>query len=321
MQLAIENFLLQIESVICPACNVVFATPNITRMPNMTRESKVEADLHRVLPDPIIRASFVAICPSCMYSWWFSAFASHYIIPDLVPDTPDVELSRKFAHAVLTGRNNGSSPLERFNLAMNGCWCSREQFMVAGTMNSPEYQEENTRWLQLAAQELGEALADESWSGNRNRYIYQMGEILRQLGQFEQALEYFNQVDRRSMLPKQLVDHQKQMAAARQSHSVTLPPHLVEEIFLPKRSEQPIYIQYAIPPQAQQQQAPSIPQQQNTTVTPATDIYAPQNGNRYSPNSRLNGLVPQQHRPGQQPAPPKQEQYEGYLNIPLILPA
>ena len=239
--LVIENFVLRPESVICPACNTVFATPNIVRMPNMTRDSKVEADLHRVLPDPIIRSAFVAICPACIYAWWFSAFASHYIIPDLVPETPDVELSKKFAHAVLTGRNNSSHSLDRATLALNGCWCSRESHTVAGTLNSEEYAADNTRWLTLAAQELDVALKDEEWSGNRNRYMYMMGEILRQLGDFDTALLYLNLVDRRSMLPRQLVEHQKQMTVARQAQPVTLPPHLVEEIFLPKPVLQPTY--------------------------------------------------------------------------------
>jgi hypothetical protein len=239
--LVIENFALRPESVICPECNTVFATPNIVRMPNMTRESLVEADLHRVLPDPIIRSAFVAICPACIYAWWFSAFAAHYIVPDLVPETPDVELSKKFAHAVLTGRKNGSHALDRATLALNGCWCAREQHTVAGTLNTPEYVAENTRWLTLAAQELDAALRDQEWEGNRNRYTYMMGEILRQLGDFDTALAYFNLVDRRAMLPKQLVEHQKQMAAARQSQTVTLPPHLVEEIFLPKPVQQPTY--------------------------------------------------------------------------------
>lgn len=307
--LVIENFVLRPESVICPECNTVFATPNIARMPNMTRDSKVEADLHRVLPDPIIRASFVAICPACIYAWWFSAFASHYIIPDLVPDTPDVELSKKFAHAVLTGRKNGSHSLDRSTLALNGAWCSREQHAVAGTLNSPEYQADNTRWLTLAAQELDEALRDQEWTGNRNRYMYIMGEILRQLGDFDTSLAYLNMVDRRALLPKQLVDHQKQMAAAHQAQTVTLPPHLVEEIFLPKPVEQPTYTKYEIPPQPARQapppaQAQGIPAQgySATQGIPAAQNYPTPPGNR------PNGI---QQNP----------QYEGYINIPHILSA
>lgn len=304
--LVIENFVLRPESVICPACNTVFATPNVTRLPNMTRDSQVEADLHRVLPDPIIRASFVAVCPSCIYAWWFSAFSSHYILPELVPDTPDIELSKKFAHAVLTGRNNGSHSLDRANLALNGAWCARECHVLAGTTGSAEYQADNTRWLTLAAQELQEALLDESWTGNRNRYSYIMGEILRQLGEFDAALGYFNVVDRRSLLPKQLVEHQKQMAAAHQAQIVTLPPHLVEEIFLPKPVQQPTYTKYEIPPQPAQPAQPTPPQNYGNNQPQAyarPGMPTPPGG-----AARPGGVQPNQ-------------QYEGYINIPQILSA
>lgn len=239
--LVIQDFHIRAESVICPACNVVFATPNIAKMPNLTRDSQVEADLHRVLPDPFIRAAFIAICPACIHAWWFSAFAPHYIIPDLVPETPDVELPKKFAHAVLTGRKSGAHALDRATLALNGCWCAREAYAQAGTLDSEEYAADNVRWLTLAAQELDEALRDQDWNGNRNRYMYMMGEILRQLGDFGSAMKYLEAVDRRSRLPRQLVEHQKQMTAASQSQPVTLPPHLVEEIFLPKPVAVPTY--------------------------------------------------------------------------------
>jgi hypothetical protein len=335
--LVIENFALRPESVICPECNTVFATPNIVRMPNMTRESIVEADLHRVLPDPIIRSAFVAICPACIYAWWFSAFAAHYIVPDLVPETPDVELSKKFAHAVLTGRKNGSHSLDRATLALNGCWCSREQHTVAGTLNTPEYVADNTRWLSLAAQELDAALRDQEWEGNRNRYTYMMGEILRQLGDFDTALAYFNLVDRRAMLPKQLVEHQKQMAAAHQSQTVTLPPHLVEEIFLPKPVQQPTY-SIPAPPEGSVSRANGFaPARTNGIAASSNGIYpgqisgSPASANGIYPSqtsgspatsggiypSPRNGVPAQTNGTTQSTGTPS----SGYLNIPQTISA
>jgi lipopolysaccharide biosynthesis regulator YciM len=119
---------------------------------------------------------------------------------------------------------------------LNGCWCAREAYVVAGTSQQPEAIADNTRWLNLAKQELEEALADHDWDGNRNRYQYIMGEVLRQLGEFEAAIKYFEGVDRRSMLPRQLVVHQIKMAQAQQCQPDFLPPHLVEMIFLPKQA-------------------------------------------------------------------------------------
>jgi len=230
----IQEFVINDTSVVCPACNTVFATPNLAKMPNITRDSLIEADLHRVLPDPNIRAALVAMCPACIYTWWMSAFAPHYILPQLVPESPEIELPKKFAHAVLSGRQNGSHSLDRALLSLNGCWCAREAHLASGTLGSEEYVTTNHRWLTLAVQELDAALRDPEWDGNRSRYHYMMGEMLRQLGQFDAAVKEFNVVDRRSMLPRQLVEHQKTLAVAMNAEPTALPPFIIEEIFLPK---------------------------------------------------------------------------------------
>jgi hypothetical protein len=232
--LDVHGFYIKAQSVVCPQCNEVFATLDLAKMNKLTPDSQVETDLHRVLPDPLIRSTFIAVCPACLYAWWFAAFAPHYVVPDLVPESPTIEFPKKFALAVLSGRNNGAHALDRAMLPLNGCWCAREVHTKAGTSNTPEAVAENIKWLTLASQELEEALKDDNWDGNRNRYQYIMGEVQRQLGEFDKAIAYFQSVDRRSMLPRQLVTHQLQMAEAKLSNPDLLPPFLVEMIFLPK---------------------------------------------------------------------------------------
>ncbi|MBZ0188912.1 MAG: hypothetical protein K8F91_21895, partial [Candidatus Obscuribacterales bacterium] len=159
-------------------------------MPKISLESKVEADLHRVLPDAFIRSSLLATCPECIYTWWQSAFRNSFMLPTMVADAPPVSNSKKFAHAVLTGRKEGAHALDRAMVALNGYWCAKEEFL------------EGNKWLELASRELKEALADESWVGNRGRYHYIMGEVFRLLSDFDSALESFSKVTRRSALPK-----------------------------------------------------------------------------------------------------------------------
>ncbi len=217
-----ENFVLQTVSVQCPECEVVFATDMLAHTPNMTKDTPVETDLHRILPHPSVRAALIAMCPACLYTNWYSSFVEDSLIPFMAVAPAEVAFSKKFAHAVLTGRKIGAHHLDRALFALNGSWCACE----AG--------EPCEKWLELAGQELESALADDSWTGNRSRYQYIMGEICRLLGDFHGAVRHYNQVDRKSQLPKSLVDHQRQEAINGNSKPVQLPPEYVEAIFFPK---------------------------------------------------------------------------------------
>jgi hypothetical protein len=234
MQVTIQDFIIREASVVCPSCYTPFATPQLADMPDLTPQTVVEADLHRVLPDAAIRGALIAICPACIYTWWSTAFAAHFFVPQMLVPSPAIESAKKFAHAVLTGRKNGAHALDRALLALNGCWCSRETYASLGDDKAEEAQAENIKWMKLAVQELEEALNDDSWNGNRSRYSYMMGEMLRQLGDFHKAVKYLDLVDRKSMLPFELIRHQREMAVNGQSEPVQLPPHLVEQIFMPK---------------------------------------------------------------------------------------
>lgn len=208
----------------------MFATPSIVRMPNITRDSKIEADLHRVLPDAAIRAALVAMCPACSYTWWISSFRPHLFKPGFVPPTPIIDHPKKFAHAVLTGRQNQAHALDLALLALNGGWCAREG-------GNP-----SERWLELAGGELEKALKDNSWDGNRSYYHYVMGELCRLSGDFKKAVNQFNLVGPESMLPKELVERQKVLAVSGNDAPALIPPHLVEMLYCPwaKSSESQI---------------------------------------------------------------------------------
>jgi hypothetical protein len=214
-------FKLRQLTVTCPECQTIFATYEVARMPPIDQSTPVESDLHRVLPDAELRSSLLAMCPNCIYTWWLSSFKEHHFLPQVVPDTPPTEPATKFAHAVASGRKYNVHALDKAVLALNGFWCAREEG-VSGD-----------KFLALAKKELSVALADNTWDGNRARYNYVMGEILRLSGEFQGAAKYFEQVDKRAGLPTELVAKMREFALSGNKNSVRLPPHIVGQIFVP----------------------------------------------------------------------------------------
>jgi hypothetical protein len=204
-------------------------------MPNMARETPVEADLHRILPDAALRSNLLAMCPNCVYTYWLTSFAQHYFLPQVVPDSPPVAPSKKFAHAVQSARKVNNHSLDRAVLALNGYWCAREEsFDQATSVLSPDnVAVGGEKFLKLAKVELTAALADNEWSGNRSRWNYVMAETLRLLGEFGQAAEFYQLVDRKSGLPYELVERMQRFATEGNKNPVRLPPHIVEAIFVP----------------------------------------------------------------------------------------
>lgn len=223
---AAPEFILKEASLVCPDCDCGFATPDLVSMPNLVAETAVEADLHRILGDPAVRGALVAVCPACTYSWWISAFRSHHFVPELLDSAPPIEYSKKFGVAMLSGRKHNEPLLDAAILAMNGYWCAREE-VASGSGDVKSI----GRWLKLSVRELKNAMEHETWQGNTSRYSYILGELLRLMGDFHSAVSYFQKVDRRSLLPKELVEHQIAEAKAGNSQPVLLPPRMVEEIF------------------------------------------------------------------------------------------
>lgn len=217
-------FKLRQISVKCPSCETPFATFELARTPAVTAQTPMEADLHRVLPDAHLRAALIAMCPSCIYTWWLTSFQEFHLLPQVVADSPPVSPSKKFAHAVHSGRQFEVHAVDQAVLALNGYWCSREEGM------------DGKKFLQLAKVQLIQALADNDWSGNRSRYAYILGEVHRLLGEFGEARFRYEQVDKMAGLPLELVDRMTMFAANGNNNPVRLPPHMVEAIFLNKRS-------------------------------------------------------------------------------------
>lgn len=215
-------FKLRHLTVVCPDCQTIFATFELARNPPVDRDTPIEADLHRILPDATLRAALLATCPNCIYTWWLSSFSEHYLLPQVVADSPPLEPSKKFAHAVQSGRKNNVHFLDRAVLALNGYWCCREEG------------QDGEKFLKLAKAEMASALADNSWRGNRSRYNYLMAEVLRLLGEFKEADVYYQQVGRSANLPNELVEKMRMFASGGNKAPVRLPPHIVEEIFVPK---------------------------------------------------------------------------------------
>ncbi len=212
-------------TVVCPMCSNMFATDYIESMQDLQANSIVEADLHRVIDNPKVRAALLAMCPACLYTWWFSSFKTHYFLPQLVVDSPEINCSKKFAHAILAGRQFNAHALDTAVLALNGWWSSRENH---------EPQKSVWNWLELSIAELTKALADKSINFNKSRYSYILAELLRQNQEFTEACNYFKQVDKRAMLPQQLIDNQFKLAIQKDSSPKFLSPEFIEQIFLPK---------------------------------------------------------------------------------------
>ncbi|MFN8656786.1 MAG: hypothetical protein U0105_10650 [Candidatus Obscuribacterales bacterium] len=218
-----DEFKLRQAIAVCPACNAQFDTPYLLNVPAITSRTALETDLHRVLPDPAIRAALIGLCLDCGYGNWISHFEIKMLEAECFAVSDSIEYPRKFANAFITARSAGASHVELALIALNGGWCSREADLP--------YQ----RWLDLAAQELDKALFDKSWGGDRGYYHYLMAEICRQLSDFTTAVRHFNKATLSSRLPKQLITRQKVQAIAADPSHTLLPPHLVERLFCPKR--------------------------------------------------------------------------------------
>lgn len=214
-----ELYSLKTESVRCPKCDEHFATTTVTSMPPITVKSKIEADLHRVMPDSKIRAASLAMCPNCLYTTWTTAFFWSSKVVGFLPHSPAIDDAKKFGHAVHSGRLDNKHSLDNAILALNGYWCAREAF------------QSGEKFLQVAKQEYKEALDDKEWKGYRGLHYYQMAEIFRLSGDFHDAVNYYMMVDKDALLPKELLDHQIKNAKQGNSSPIVLPEHIIEGVY------------------------------------------------------------------------------------------
>jgi hypothetical protein len=95
-----EGYILKDRSVICPDCGCVFVTPCMLELPPVTEYDAIEADLHRVLPSSELRAALIAVCPDCDYATWTARCKPSNLNPEFLPDSQQIQHSKKFAMAV-----------------------------------------------------------------------------------------------------------------------------------------------------------------------------------------------------------------------------
>lgn len=214
-----HDFALKKTTLVCPVCNSMSANEVLVNMPEVTADTQVEADLHRVLADASIRAALLAACPYCQHTWYTSSFKMNFFPPSVVPAAAEYTPTQKFAQAILSGRNQKFHSLDLAVMAMNGYWSAREEGLAC------------ERWLDLIRQELKNALDDDSWFGNRQHYQYLLGEICRLSQDFHSAVRYFNMVTERAKLPMELVEQQRKLAIMGDCQPTLMPPHLVVQMY------------------------------------------------------------------------------------------
>jgi hypothetical protein len=218
MQFA-EGYVLKDRSLICLDCQSIFASRVLADLPPVTVLDKVEADLHRVLPHPGLRAALVAVCPSCGYADWASRFRVSIINPVMVPPSPDLPHARKFAMAVKHARLKGINPLDIAYIALNGLYCARE----AG--------ENDESWLELCAFEQSRGLDPEEIVVETGSDHLTMAELWRQLGSFDSALDEYSKAGMDGTIPPELIRQQITLAKAGDRSPTILSPYLVRQVF------------------------------------------------------------------------------------------
>lgn len=206
-------------TLMCPKCHQIFATAKVEEIPVINELARIEADLHRVLPDASIRAAMIATCPNCTYTWWTESFIPNDTVPILAVEAPSIEPVKKFGHAILSSRMYGATNLEKAQIALNAYFCARDSF------------QSGEKILQIAKEELETAIETEAYLKNKSRHIYMLAEVYRLSGEFHEAVKFFYQVDRSALLPQELLDHQIRQAKLGNAKPVTIPNHIVKQIY------------------------------------------------------------------------------------------
>lgn len=214
-----DSYKLGEVTLMCPKCYQIFATACVEEIPVLNPLARIEADLHRVLPDALIRAAMIATCPGCTYTWWTESFIPDDTIPLLAVDAPAIEPVKKFGHAILSSRMYGATELEKAQIALNAYYCARDSF------------QSGEKILQIAKDELKNAIETVTNLKNKSRHIYILAEIYRLSGEYHEAVKYYYQVDRSALLPQDLLDHQIRQAKLGNSKPVTIPNHIVKQIY------------------------------------------------------------------------------------------
>lgn len=224
---SISGFKLSSAVVVCPECSAPFQKELLTDTPPLSPEDVVEADLHRVFPDPAIRASLLGVCPECKFCAWATSFGNSNLNPSLARKEPQLPYTKKYAVAVKCARSRNMHPLDIAFIALNGLWCARE----AG--------EDDVLWLELVAYEHSRGMADYPSVQEEDGMAHlMMAEIWRQLKQFEQARREYELALHDATIMPEIIRHQIGLCDRKVSAVTALPLHVVRQIFPPEEIAQ-----------------------------------------------------------------------------------
>lgn len=216
----IDGYKLRDCIVVCPECTAPFFTTRLEDAPLISSLDIVEADLHRVYPDPEIRASLLALCPICKYCTWIFGLETYQSDLADAPESSFVSPSKKFAMAVKSARAKNIHSLDVAYLALNGLWCARE----AG--------ESDEVWLELAAYEHQKGLQDHAARPQDDGLSHlMMGELWRQLKQFDAAVEEYKLALLDPTLHHEIAQHQIDLCSRQQFMPTALPARITTAIF------------------------------------------------------------------------------------------
>ena len=216
----INGFKLSGAVVTCPECSTPFHKELLTAMPPLTQDDVVEADLHRVFPDPSLRAALLGLCPDCKFCGWSTSFADSNFSALLVKKEPLLPDTKKYAVAVKCARARKLHPLDVAFIALNGLWCARE----AG--------EDDQLWLELVAFEHSRGMDNYPGVQNEDGMAHlMMAEIWRQLKQFDEAKREYEQALNDPSIMPEIIRHQIGLCDRKFSRVTALPLHVVRQIF------------------------------------------------------------------------------------------
>lgn len=250
----ISGFIFKDYAAVCPECRGICFTERLIDMPLISSEDRVEADLHRVYPDARIRASLLGHCPVCNYCSWLQDFALMETVPESTQAESSIAPSKRFALAVKSARAKNLHPLDIAYIAINGLWCARE----AG--------ESDELWLELAAYEHHKGMKEHTAPPEKDGFTHLiMGELWRQLKQFDAASEELKLALLDANIPREIPQHQLVLCQKQDSSPTALPAYLINDLY-------PASSYYAASGQKQnnQEEAESAPpvRREKQTVSP-----------------------------------------------------
>lgn len=215
-----NGFIIKDCIAVCPECLAPFFTARLEDSPPVRTNDIIEADLHRVYPDPQIRACLLALCPSCGYCSWVQNFEMHRIAEGAGKSVCTVSPSKKFALAVKSARTKQTHALDVAYLALNGLWCARESG------------EADNLWLELAAYEHQKGMKEHTAKPEEDGFSHLvMAELWRQLKLFDTAIEEYKLALLDPNIKKEIPQSQITLCQRKQSLPTALPARIALDLF------------------------------------------------------------------------------------------